>query len=56
MKLLQCSHCERIGPDIHLYPGHVGGHSSMVWKMSCDDNEACWKRWDKKHLVKGRSR
>ena len=56
MKLLQCSHCEHIGTDIDLQPGHVGGHTAQVWKMYCTDNNACWKRWDKKHLVKGRGR
>ena len=56
MKLLQCSHCEHIGTDIDLQPGHVGGHTAQVWKMYCTDNNACWKRWDKKHLMKGRSR
>jgi len=52
---LTCQHCGHKGLDVHYEFAHVGGVGD-VRVTKCDDNDACWDRWEKQQEAKNESR
>ena len=50
-KVLTCRHCGHKGKGVIERTVYVGGQG-WVKVVECEDRVACWKRWDKQHLIK----
>lgn len=47
---MKCAHCGAVGEKLHYEPVRIRG--SVIYLLYCDDNKACWNRWELKELKK----
>ncbi len=43
----RCQHCGYVSTTVVQKSVHVGGHASYVTRYYCQDETACWRRWDR---------
>ncbi|KKM03806.1 hypothetical protein LCGC14_1770650, partial [marine sediment metagenome] len=49
---LTCQHCGETGSDVETESIHVGGPGYVKYDY-CQDERACWTRWDKQNDLTG---